>query len=85
MNFKKLKIPSIILLVIVIIVAIIYIPTIRKAILFKEAMALDNLEHTFINMDENLPIKIVYKANKPFVFPRINNITIVAIKQKIVA
>jgi CubicO group peptidase (beta-lactamase class C family) len=76
MNFKKLKIPSIILLVIVIIVAIIYIPTIRKAILFKEAMALDNLEHTFINMDENLPIKIVYKANKPFVFPRINNITL---------
>lgn len=76
MNFKKLKIPSIILLVIVIIVAIIYIPTIRKAILFKEAMALNNLENTFINMDENLPIKIVYKANKPFVFPRINNITL---------
>jgi CubicO group peptidase (beta-lactamase class C family) len=76
MNFKKLKIPAIILLVILIVVAIIYIPTIRKAILFKEAMALDNLEHTFINMDENLPTKIVNKADESFVFPRINNITL---------
>ncbi|MET6990817.1 serine hydrolase domain-containing protein [Sediminicola arcticus] len=76
MNFKKLKIPSIILLLILIVVAIIYIPTIRKAILFKKAMALDNLEHTFINMDEHIPTKKVDKAGKPFVFPRIKNITL---------
>jgi len=76
MNFKKLKIPSIIVLVLLIVVAIIYIPIIRKAILFKEAMALDNLEYTFINMDENLPKKIVNKSDKPFVFPRIDNSTL---------
>ena len=76
MNYKKLKIPAIILLVILIIVAIIYVPTIRKAILFKEAMALNNLEYTFINMDENLPIKMVNKSDDPFVFQSVNNITL---------
>jgi CubicO group peptidase (beta-lactamase class C family) len=76
MNFKKLKIPSIILLAILIVLAIIYIPTIKKAILFKQAMALDNLAYTFINMDEHLPIRKVDKADEPFVFPRINNITL---------
>lgn len=76
MNFKKLKIPSIILLMILIIVAMIYVPTIRKAIMFKKAMALENLEYTFTNMDEYVPTKKVDKADEPFIFPRINNITL---------
>lgn len=76
MNFKKLKIPSIILLIILMIGAMIYMPTIRKAIMFKKAMALENLEYTFTNMDDYVPTKKVDKADEPFIFPRINNITL---------
>ncbi len=76
MNFKNLKIPFIILLTIIIVVGIIYIPKIKKALVFKEAMELKNLESTFINMDEYLPIKIVEKADQSFVFPRVNNISL---------
>jgi hypothetical protein len=76
MNFKKLKIPGIIVLVILIIVAIIYVPTIKKAILFKQAMSLDNLEYTFIHMDENISSKPIKKADTPFVFPRKHTISL---------
>jgi hypothetical protein len=76
MNFKKLKIFGIILLVILIIAAIIYVPTIKKAILFKQAMSLDNLEYTFINMDENISSKPIKKADKSFLFPRKQNIAL---------
>ena len=76
MNFKKLKISGIILLVILIIAAIIYVPTIKKAILFKQAMSLDNLEYTFINMDENISSKTIKKADKSFLFPRKQNIAL---------
>jgi len=76
MNFKKLKISGIILLVILIIAAIIYVPTIKKAILFKQAMSLDNLEYTFINMDENISSKPIKKAEKSFLFPRKQNIVL---------
>jgi CubicO group peptidase (beta-lactamase class C family) len=76
MNFKKLKISGIILLVILIIAAIIYVPTIKKAILFKQAMSLDNLEYTFINMDENISSKPIKKADKSFLFPRKQNIVL---------
>lgn len=73
MNFKKIKIPLIILLIIIIVGGIIYIPKIKNALAFKEAMELKNLEYTFINMDENFPAKIVEKADRPFVFPRVDN------------
>ena len=78
MNIKKLKIPFLILLIIISVAGIIYIPKIKSAFAFKEAMELKNLEHTFINMDENLPIKIVEKARQPFVFPHISNIALPA-------
>ena len=76
MNFKKLKIPFIILLIIIIVGGIIYIPKIKNALAFKEAMELENLEYTFINMGEYLPTKIVEKADQAFVFPRVNNISL---------
>jgi CubicO group peptidase (beta-lactamase class C family) len=76
MNFKKLKIPFIILLIITIVAGIVYIPKIKNALAFKEAMELKNLEYTFINMDENIPTKIVGKADQPFVFPSIKNISL---------
>lgn len=78
MNFKKPKFPFIILLIIITVAGIIYIPKIKSAFAFKEAMELKNLEHTFINMDENLPTKIVEKASRPFVFPHIKNIALPA-------
>jgi len=76
MNSKKFKIPFIILLIAILITGIIYVPKIKLAITFKEAMELDNLAFTFINMDEYLPTSIVEKADQSFIFPRINNISL---------
>lgn len=74
MNFKKIKIPITILLIVIVVVAVIYIPKINKALAFKESMELDNIQYSFIHMNEYLPSKIVHKADQPFIFPRINNI-----------
>lgn len=76
MNFKKFKIPLIILAIILIVAGIIYIPTIMNALAFKEGMELKNIERTFINMDENLPSKVIHKSETPFIFPRQPNITL---------
>ncbi|MBD0780123.1 serine hydrolase [Maribacter sp. ANRC-HE7] len=76
MNFKKLKIPFIILLLIIIVAGIIYIPKIKKALAFQEAMELENIEQAFIHMDDYLPTKKVEKADEPFIFPRVNNISL---------
>lgn len=76
MKLKKLKIPFIILSIIIVVLGIIYIPVIKNALAFKEAMDFENLEHTFINMDEHLSTKTVYKAKDPFIFPRVKNITL---------
>ena len=73
MKLRRLKIPFVILIIIIIVAGIIYIPNSKSALASKEIMDLDNLEHTFINMDERLPAKIVYKADQPFMFPRLKN------------
>ncbi|MGV8963139.1 MAG: serine hydrolase domain-containing protein [Candidatus Saccharimonadaceae bacterium] len=39
-------------------------------------MTLDEIEYSFIHMDEYLPTKIVEKASKPFLFPHIENISL---------
>lgn len=53
-----------------------HIPNIKNALEFKESMSMKNIEHSFINMDEFLPTKIVQKAEQPFIFPHIKNITL---------
>ncbi len=50
--------------------------TVENALAFTESMSMKNIEHTFINMDEYLPFKIIAKADKPFIYPRIKNITL---------
>jgi len=76
MNFKKLKVPLIILVVLIAVAGIIYIPKVKRALAFREGMELENIEHTFIHMDENLPTKKVEKAAEAFKFPRANNIAL---------
>jgi CubicO group peptidase (beta-lactamase class C family) len=71
---KKLQIPLIILVLVLIAAGLVLIPKIQKASAFKESMELENIEFAFINMDENLPIEKVNKSSKPFIFPRIENI-----------
>lgn len=73
MKLKKLKIPFILLVIIIIAAGISYIPKIKNSLAVKGIMDLNNLEHTFINMDENLPCKVVNKADEPFIFPRLKN------------
>lgn len=76
MNFKNIKIPILIILIVIVVAGIIFIPRIIKSLAFKESMDLKNIEYSYINMDENLPTKIVGKADQSFIFPRIKNITL---------
>ena len=76
MKFKKLRIYIIILLLAFLAIGIVFIPKIQKALAFRESMELKNIEYTFINMDENLPVKKVNKSSKPFIFPRVENIVL---------
>ena len=76
MKFKKLRIYIIILLLAFLAIGIVFIPKIQKALAFRESMELKNIEYTFINMDENLPIKKVNKSSKPFIFPKVENIVL---------
>lgn len=76
MNFKNIKIPIIILLIVIVVVVIIYVPKIKPTLPFKDVMELNNIEYSFINMDQYIPSKIVKKSDHTFIFPRINNITL---------
>ena len=76
MKFKKLRIYIIILLLAFLAIGIVFIPKIQKALAFRESMELKNIEYTFLNMDENLPIKKVNKSSKPFIFPKVENIVL---------
>lgn len=76
MNFQKLKIPAVILFVIIIVVGISCSTKTAKLKDFKEVMKLENIEYTFINMDEYFPSKKVEKSDQSFVFPSVNNISL---------
>ncbi|WP_107037244.1 serine hydrolase domain-containing protein [Brumimicrobium mesophilum] len=74
MNFKKLKFPIIILLTVILVIGISCSTKIEKLKDYKEVMKLENIEYTFINMNEYFPSKKVEKAKEGFVFPKIKNI-----------
>ena len=42
----------------------------------RDPMPLDEIEYSFINMNEYLPTTIIEKSEQPFIFPRIENITL---------
>lgn len=76
MKLKKLRIPIFIFLLAVFVLGIIFVPKIRRALAFQEAMEMNNIESTFINMNEYLPFRTVSKSSHPFVFPKVKNITL---------
>lgn len=73
MNFKKHRI-LFIAFIAIILTGFAFIPKIKKALAFKAGMELENLEYTFLNMDEYLSIKKLHKAEKPYSFHRVENI-----------
>ena len=73
MNLKKHRI-LFIALIVLISTGCSFIPKIKKALAFKAGMELENLEYTFINMDEYLSNKKLDKSDKPYTFPRVENI-----------
>ena len=74
MNIQKFKIPDIILFAILIVVGVSCSTKTKELKDFKEVMKLENIEYSFINMDEYFPSKKVEKADRAFVFPQIRNI-----------
>src|SRR5690554_7259138 len=72
MNSKFLKFPLLTLFVVTIVMSC--NPKSKELKDFKEVMDLENIEYTFINMDEYFPSKKIEKADQAFVFPQIRNI-----------
>ena len=78
MNFKKLKIFFILSSIIIMLAGVNCTPTKQNTFVSRDPMGLEEIEYSFIHMDEYLPTKIVEKANQPFVFSRIENISLPA-------
>ncbi|MDX9908223.1 MAG: serine hydrolase [Mariniphaga sp.] len=72
MNFRKSQIPFILLLILIVVAGISCMPKTENAAAFKDPMK-EDIEYSFIHMDEYLPIKMVEKAELPFVFPQLGN------------
>lgn len=72
MNSKFIKFPILTLFVVTIVMSC--NPKSKEFKDFKEVMDLENIEYTFINMDEYFPSKKIKKADQAFVFPQIRNI-----------
>ena len=79
MNYNKTKTPFIFLLVFVLIAGI---SCTTKTAQPESSSNIDpmeeDIEYTFIHMDEYLPFKTVEKSDQPFIFPRIENKTLPA-------
>lgn len=74
MNFKRLRIPLLIFVTIFAVITIIYVPKYQRAMAMAEAMEMENIDESFINMDQFLPVKRLTKSTKPFIFPKVENI-----------
>ena len=70
MNINKLNFTFIISLITILIASC--TPKKQDAFEPRDPM-IEDIEYSFIHMDEYLPIKTVDKADKPFVFPSIDN------------
>lgn len=75
MNIKTRDISFIISLVMILIVGINCTTKNEKASANRDPME-DDIEYSFIHMNEYLPIKTVDKAEEPFIFPGIENISL---------
>ena len=76
MNFKKLNLPFIISLIIFLLAVISCTPKQENTFVPRDPMPLDEIDYSFIHMDEYLHSKVVEKAEHPFIFPRIENISL---------
>lgn len=72
MNFKPLQVFFIISLIVNLSLCVGCTSTSKNDDVFlaRDPMTLDEIEYSFINMDEYLPTKMVDKAEEPFIFPR---------------
>lgn len=75
MNLKKLYLQIIILLIATIAAGISCTSKEKNTVETIDPME-EDIEYSFIHMDEYLPIKTVGKSNQPFVFPRRENISL---------
>ena len=76
MTNKKILIPVILLLLIVIVTSITCFSPGRRLSAYRKAMKLENIEYSFINMSEYISFRTVRKSGRPYIFPRITNITL---------
>lgn len=74
MKLKKLRIPLILLLLVLVIAGFIFLPKVYRGLKIQEAFEMKNIEYTFINMDEYFPSKVVKKSTTPYQFPKAKNI-----------
>ena len=72
MNFKNLNFPFITSLIIILLTGISCTPKTENTFVPRDPM-IEDIEYSFIHMDEYLPIKVVEKANQPFIFPSVEN------------
>lgn len=75
MNFKKLITPFIIPALLILVVGISCTSKSENDVAIIDPME-EDIEYSFIHMDEYLPIKTVEKSDEPFIFPQIDNITL---------
>ncbi len=73
MNLKKNNLFIIIFFTIISLTAISCRPNQEKTFVPRDPMPLNEIEYSFIHMDEYLPSKVVEKADRPFIFHRIKN------------
>lgn len=73
MNFKKLNLPLLISAIIFMLAVISCTPKQESSFEPRDPMPLDQIDYSFIHMNEYLPSKIVEKAKHPFLFSRIEN------------
>ncbi|HTN68097.1 MAG TPA: serine hydrolase [Dysgonamonadaceae bacterium] len=77
MDFRKNKIRFIIFMIIILVTGI-HCTSKNKDTFEPRDPMVEDIEYSFIHMDEYLPIKTVEKADKPFIFPQIENISLPA-------
>ena len=75
-SHKLMKLPSIISLIIILIAGTACTSKKDNNFVPRDPMPLDEIEYSFIHMDEYLPTKMVEKSAEPFLFPRKENITL---------
>ena len=76
MNQNKIRNIITIYLLIVLVVGASCTPKQQNSFAPRDPMPLDEIEYSFIHMDEYLPTKVVEKSAEPFLFPRKENMTL---------